>query len=674
MRIGVRQRLIALVFIGLFIAMNVIGAYRYIKEKQTILGDTRAQGEQVGKLVADVAGPLMMAADYGSLQFLAQNTLRMPDVQDVAIFDSNGREVVRTGRPVLSQKRLLLGPFPLSVNQARFGELRMSVYPADIDTKLTSYAFAALFEHAFIFVILAGLLYVAVSRMVTGPVEQLGITLKEVIDKKDFTRRADTGRQDEIGTLAAGVNHLIERLEKFVAGMDAVASRISQLSPRIAGSINETRESSQAEASTMNNVVMSVQQMSATVSSVAESSESLSASAEESSSAILEMNASNQEVARHTAELKSSIEEVTTSVMEMIAAIREVAQHIETVSSAAEETSASAIQIEATAREVERAAKESAKLSQQVSAEARDIGVRSIGETTAAMNRIKESVKTYSDLITQLGKRSEEIGKILGVIVEVTERTNLLALNASILAAQAGEHGRGFAVVAEEIKALADRTSGSAQDIGKLIAAVQKETKGAVAAMADSLSAVDEGVNRSQAAASALNKILESSDRSAETANMIERSMSEQSRGIKQVSEAVSNVKQMMNQIASATQAQSKGTEMILSASEGMRDISRQVNNAMIEQERGGRQIAEAAENVTARAAAIAASTREQGSLSDTIRQEMERVQDLPSQNVKRMEAIATSVKNLEDEALHLKQQLMSMTVGAAAHAGKRKP
>jgi len=554
-RIGVRQRLIVLVFIGLFVAMNLIGAYRYSREKEAILAASRVQGEQSGRLVADVAGPLMMMADFGSLQFLAQNVLHMPDVQDVIITDAGGREVVRSARPALAEERLQLGPFPIAVNQARFGELRISVYPADIDSRLRSYAVAALFEHVFIFLILAGLLYVSVSRTVVQPLEQLGITLKEVIDKKDFTRRVDAGRKDEIGALADGVNYLIERLEQFVIGMEGIASRIAELSPRIAHAIHETRESSQAEVATMQNVVVSVQQMTSTVASVSDSSESLSASAEESSSAILEMNASNQEVARHTGELKSSIEEVTTSVMEMIAAIREVAQHIETVTSAAEETSASAIQIEATAREVERAAKESAKLSQQVSAEARDIGVRSIGETTAAMTRIKESVATYSDLITRLGKRSEEIGKILGVIVEVTERTNLLALNASILAAQAGEHGRGFAVVAEEIKALADRTAGSAQDIGKLIAAVQKETKGAVAAMADSLTAVDEGVSRAEAASSALNKILESSDRSAETANMIERSMSEQARGIKQVSEAVANVKQMMSQIASATQA-----------------------------------------------------------------------------------------------------------------------
>ncbi len=663
MKIGIRQRLIFLLFSGLFLTMSLIGAYRYFMEKQAVLGNTRVQGEQSGKFMAEFAAPLLMTSDYSSLHYMARNFMHTPDGQEVVITDNGGRELVRVAKPSLDEKRISLGPFPITSNETTFGEMRIAVYPADLESRLRTYAVSAFIEHAFIFFILAGLLYFSVSRTVTGPVRELGSAVKDVIERKDFTRRADARRADEIGTLAAGLNYLIERLEQFVVDMSAIALRINDLSPRISTAIHEIQQNSAAESSTMANVVSSIGKMSSSVQSVAESAESLSTSAEESSSAILEMNASNQEVTRHTGELTSSVEDVTTSVMEMIAAIREVAQHIEAVSSAAEETSASAIQIEATVREVEQGAKESSRLSHQVSAEARDIGVRSIEKTAIAMNKIKESVTRYSDLVTRLGKRSEEIGKILGVIVEVTERTNLLALNASILAAQAGEHGKGFAVVAEEIKALAERTSGSAKDIAKLITSVQKEAKEAVAAMTDSLAAVDEGVSRSEEAGSALNKIVASSGRSAETANMIERAMTEQSRGVKQVSESVANVKQMMKQITSAMQAQSKGTEMILNAAEEMRDIARRVHNAMMEQERGGKQIAIAAENVTARAGKIAASTWEQGQVGSQVLEDMERVQDLPRRNMKRMESLAAEVKSLEEQTELLNRELVTMTV-----------
>jgi methyl-accepting chemotaxis protein len=659
--------LVVLTFSGLFLTMSLTGAYRYVTEKQALLADAAGRGEQSGKLLAEFSAPLLMMSDYGALHDMARNFLNTSDVQDFMIVDSGGREVLRAARPVLEEKRISLGPFPIAANQVRYGEMRISVYPADLNHRLRTFVLNGLMEHAFIFLVLSVILYFAVSRSVTGPIGELGTTLKGVIDAKDFTRRAEFSRNDEIGVLASGVNYLIERLEQFVIEMNATVSRINELNPRISAAAREIFQDSQTEAATISSVVASARKLSGSIQSVAENAESLSSSAEETSSAILEMNASNHEVARHTGQLTSSVEEVTTSVMEMIASIREVAEHVETLSTAAEETSASAIQIEATAREVERAARESCRLSQQVSAEAREIGVRSIQETTAAMGRIKESMTGYSGLVTRLGKRSEEIGKVLGVIVEVTERTNLLALNASILAAQAGEQGKGFAVVGEEIKALADRTSGSAQDIAKLIASVQKETREAVAAMNESLAAVDEGVSRSEAAASALDKILSSSDRSAETASVIERAMGEQSRGIKQVSDAVGNVKQMMNHIASATQAQSKGTEMILSASESMRDIARQVNNAMIEQERGGRQIAEAAENVTTRAAMIAAGTREQGQVAGQILEAMEQAQDLPRRNVKRMENLTASVKTLEDQTRLLNGELVTLTVRRSA-------
>jgi methyl-accepting chemotaxis protein len=665
MRIGIRQKLIFMIFAGLFVTMALIGAYRYVMEQRSMVNEARIRGEQSCALMAELATPYLLMSDFGGLNAMAKNFMHLPDAQEVMITDGSGREIVRDGRPAPAAKRLLIGPLPILSEQTRLGEVRLSVYPADLDSRLRAYAISALIEHLFIFLILAAILYFSLSRTVTDRVRALGDALTGMIDRKDFTQRVEAGRNDEIGMLANGVNYLVERLEQFIVEMSAIAVRINDLGPTIAEDSRAIRKNSETEANAVKSVSTSVGETSSSIQSIAESAGSLSKSAEETSSAILEMNASNQEVARHTGELTSSVENVTTSVLEMIGSIREVAGHAETLSSAAEETSSSAIQIEATIREVERLAQESARLSEQVSFEARDSGSRSIHETMRAMDSIKEAVERYSSLITRLDKRSGEIGKILGVIVEVTERTNLLALNASILAAQAGEHGKGFAVVAGEIKALADRTAGSAQDIATLITAVQKEAKEAVTAMTESLTAVERGVQRSQDAGAALDKIVGSASRSAEMATMIERAMMEQTRGIKQVSEAVAHVKQMMGQIASATQAQSSGSESILKASESMRDIARRVNIALTDQGRGGKQIAEAAENVTARAGQIAASTWEQQQASDRIREAMERIQDLPRQTMKRVEGMAGAVKTLNEQAALLNQELITVTVRA---------
>ena len=660
---GVRQRLIILIFTGLLVTMGLIGSYRYLEEKRDIIETARIHGEQSSRLMAELAAPYLLTSDFSALHYLVQNFMHAPDAQEVTIVGNDGRLLAHAANPALSAVRVAVKPLPIVSDALRLGEIRITVYPSDLESRLHSFAVSAFVEDVFIFLILSGLFYSFVTRTITSPVQEMGNALKDVIDRKDFTRRVTVSRGDEIGTLANGVNYLIARLEQFIVEMGRISSRINELSPSIAADAREVRRNAGVEADAMTSVSSSVAEMSSSIQSIAESAESLSVSAEETSSSILEMNATNKEVALHTAELTSSVEDVTTSVAEMIASIREVAGHVESLSSAAEETSASAIQIEATVREVERAAKESTKLSHQVSAEAKDIAARSIHETMNAINTIKETVERYSGVVTRLGKRSEEIGKILGVIVEVTERTNLLALNASILAAQAGEHGKGFAVVAEEIKALADRTSGSAQDIGKLITAVQKEAKEAVAAMADSLTAVEEGVRRSREAAAALDKMLASSTRSAEMATMIDRAMTEQARGIQQVSEAVANVKQMMAQIASATQAQTKGTEMILTTAEDMRDIARRVRIAMTEQERGGTQIAEAADNVTLRAGKIAAGSREQRQAVQQVLGSLEQIQDLPRRNMKGVEGMAGALKTLGEQAELLNQEIGSMKV-----------
>ena len=346
-------------------------------------------------------------SDFGGLNAMAKNFMHLPDAQEVMITDGSGREIVRDGRAVPAAERLMVGPLPILADQTRLGEVRLSVYPADLDSRLRAYAISALIEHLFIFLTLAAILYFSLSRTVTDRVRALGDALTSLIDRKDFTQRVDAGRNDEIGMLANGVNYLIERLEQFIVEMGAIAARINELGPTIAEDSRAMRKNSEAEADAIMSVSTSVGEMSSSIQSIAESAESLSKSAEETSSAILEMNASNQEVARHTGELTSSVEDVTTSVLEMIASIREVAGHVESLSSAAEETSASAIQIEATVREVERLAQESARLSEQVSCEARDSGSRSIHETMHAMDTIKDAVERYSSLVTRLGKRSE---------------------------------------------------------------------------------------------------------------------------------------------------------------------------------------------------------------------------------------------------------------------------
>jgi methyl-accepting chemotaxis protein len=125
------------------------------------------------------------------------------------------------------------------------------------------------------------------------------------------------------------------------------------------------------------------------------------------------------------------------------------------------------------------------------------------------MNSIALRVKSSAKAVESLGSRSDQIGEIVGTIEDIADQTNLLALNAAIEAARAGEQGRGFAVVADEVRALAERTTRATKEISGMIKAIQHETKSAVIAMEEGVSEVAKGSDKAADSGRALEQILQ---------------------------------------------------------------------------------------------------------------------------------------------------------------------
>jgi methyl-accepting chemotaxis protein len=137
------------------------------------------------------------------------------------------------------------------------------------------------------------------------------------------------------------------------------------------------------------------------------------------------------------------------------------------------------------------------------------IGAQVVEKTVTVMGQIASRVHETARTVESLGARSDQIGAIIGTIEDIADQTNLLALNAAIEAARAGEQGRGFAVVADEVRALAERTTRATKEIGEMIKAIQRETRGAVAAMEQGVQQVEEGTVEAAKSGDALRDILE---------------------------------------------------------------------------------------------------------------------------------------------------------------------
>lgn len=199
--------------------------------------------------------------------------------------------------------------------------------------------------------------------------------------------------------------------------------------------------------------------------------------------------------------VSSAAIQMHSTAAQMATSTEELAAQASTIATACEEMSATSSEI---ARNCHMAASDSAKAN-----DAACMGSQVVAETVNVMSRIADRVRSTAQTVESLGSRSDQIGQIIGTIEDIADQTNLLALNAAIEAARAGEQGRGFAVVADEVRALAERTTRATREIGEMIKSIQVETKSAVTAMDEGVRQVEQGTAEAAKSGEALRHILE---------------------------------------------------------------------------------------------------------------------------------------------------------------------
>jgi methyl-accepting chemotaxis protein len=240
--------------------------------------------------------------------------------------------------------------------------------------------------------------------------------------------------------------------------------------------------------------------------------------------------------------IASASNQLHSTSAQIATAAEEVASQVNTVATASEEMSA-------TSSDIARNCTMAAEASRQATDSA-GTGVQVVTETIVGMINISDRVRETSGTIEALGSRSNQIGAIVGTIEDIADQTNLLALNAAIEAARAGEQGRGFAVVADEVRALAERTTKATREIGEMIKAIQKETQEAVSAMAEGISEVDKGADSSQKSGESLDEILERINEVTMQINQIATAAEQQTATTGEVTSNIQQIIEVVHQTA----------------------------------------------------------------------------------------------------------------------------
>ncbi len=419
------------------------------------------------------------------------------------------------------------------------------------------------------------------------------VTVFEAMGRGDLTARTGWSGNDVLGRLGQSIDELGDRLSALVGRIQIATRSVKAASATSTEVSRDVDRRVQDELATLGDALRYSADVARGSGTVADNAEA---------------------VARRVSDISSSIAEMTASIQEMDQNLLNLATVVEQAVANTQEMSASIVQVAGNAKRV---GVESTETDQHVRT-----GQNEISRLSTGIDQMTSLVSSVVVEMESLDGASRQIGEILGLIEEIADQTNLLALNAAIEAARAGEHGRGFAVVADEVRKLAENSASSVKQIASLVADIQRRT-----------SAVLERTGRANV------QVKES----ATLAQSVNAMMSD-------VSKRVSEVATLMSEISLATNEQARASEELAKASEQMGAMTHEAAATMREQTITANQILESVSEIEQRTADVARASTEQQSAIEALGTRIERSSTLGSQN-------ADAATRLAEEAMLLQEQ-----------------
>ena len=468
------------------------------------------------------------------------------------------------------------------------------------------------------------LIYILVARNITKEIDTASRAIS-MVSEGDLTAKVEISSNDELGYVLRRINEMVEKLDELVGEFyetshdfqrqsslanyySKALSKVVELSRRISETIKNNTETLINSIKDSTQRATDIKDMAANIK---ESSGEMQSASKETSEIVRDTVGKVKNVLELLNRLVSDMSSFASGVTEVDLAsesvreagnmvlekIQETAQAVDEISSAVEEVSSAINQQSASIEEVANNAKEAEKVGDEVVERALN-GKEKLGVLVESIEGIKDRIEGLGKTMTGLLKAAQDIGNITDVISEISEQTNLLALNAAIEAARAGEHGKGFAVVADEVRKLAERSAQSTKEIAELIKNIQSEVEKANEDMREGIEKVEESVKLADETTSAMDSIVEASNESKNFITQITNATVEQAEVSAQITRRVENIKERVEKIVDIMDSLKGSGEELIERGEHLKGLTESMMELSRKQEEAASEITEVAKTM----------------------------------------------------------------------------
>lgn len=634
-KLGIREKFQIIIGISFSVVAVFLFFYVPLKQKGEMNVSLEEKAKVIAQMVAKTADAGLVFDDPSSVTTQLEVFRQMKDIGFAMVLKKDGKkftayneekygkyssvvsELIKNQSVLFSDDDVLVELFPIISNKENIGLVIIGMSKDEINSVVSSGRVTAFVISLIIFVLGLGGLRIFFNRVVYNPIKNL-TSIADKLALGDVDVKIESKVDDEIGRLEKSFISIVDsikdqsRIVNFItegdlthdahakSDKDILSNNLNKVMDTLRSLLSEvgvlTKSAADGKLSERGNSSKYRGGFKEIVDGINDTLDAVIVPLKEGVTA-LEKMATGDLTVRITSTYKGdhqiiknsvngmaesfskALSEVTEAVQATASASNEISSSSEEMAAGAQEQSAQTSEVASAVEQMTKTIMETTKNSSRAAEAAKNSGViakeggKVVNETIEGMNRVALVVKKSADTVQALGKSSDQIGEIIQVIDDIADQTNLLALNAAIEAARAGEQGRGFAVVADEVRKLAERTTKATKEIATMIKQIQKDTEGAVVSMKLGTEEVEKGKALADKAGQSLTEIIRGSEEVVDLVTQVAAASEEQSSAAEQISKNIEGISNVTNESTAGVQEIARASEDLSRLTINLQDL-----------------------------------------------------------------------------------------------------